>query len=266
MARGGWFLVSRKLVFTYEFWSYERIGIWLEILGMTAYETRLLRNGAMLEEGEVFLSGRRCARRWEWTHKQARWFLEELVERESLDVVRPTPFGTIYRVVNWLSYQRPHVASQGHTPGHRFWHTNVAQPRGSSELRGTGQGTPQGTPSSKEEEERIRKRKKEAVELALAAFNDRRTKLGWLPLTATAETAYLRRQLRTGMTPTEIAQAADGCFRAAVSGDTWLIAQRALRPTPVPNPKNVQKYLDLGARPRLRKTPKTLPSPSERAP
>jgi len=108
VARGGWFLVSRKLEHDYEFWSYERIGIWVaEILSMTANNTRLLRCGVILEPGEVLLSTLWCSRRWRWGRKKVRGFLDKLVERESLAVVRSTPFGTVYRVLNWRSYQQP---------------------------------------------------------------------------------------------------------------------------------------------------------------
>jgi len=102
-----WFAVSRKLLRDREFWTTERIGAWVILLGMTAWSEHE-HQGVQLQAGQFVTSERYLAARFDWTRKKVRGLLLALEQRHTLRTVRKTPLGTVYEVVNWLEYQQPY--------------------------------------------------------------------------------------------------------------------------------------------------------------
>lgn len=74
---------------------------------MTAYKPVMLECGVALGVGETLISLMYLERRTGWTRDKVRWFLRQLTKRETIEVARRTPHGTVYGVVNWQTYQDP---------------------------------------------------------------------------------------------------------------------------------------------------------------
>lgn len=90
--QGGWIAVYRSLLNT----SHDlhpsavgeeacRMGAWIDLLGMARYE-----KGGGLKRGELRVTQRELAERWNWSRGKVRRFLNELVENDRL-TVSPKP-------------------------------------------------------------------------------------------------------------------------------------------------------------------------------
>lgn len=117
-----------------------------DLCNMARFEdgTRII-NGTVipLKRSELVASLRYLAKRWAWSVKKVRTFLE-LLENPAvskIETVKDTPQGTVYRIVSYDTYATP-----GHTPGH-------TKRQGKSHDRGTGRaqvGHTQGTKNNRE--------------------------------------------------------------------------------------------------------------------
>ena len=112
---------------------------WLDLCHNARWEdgTRIVDGVVIpLKRGEVLASLRWMAQRWEWSVKKVRSFVNLLTHPDvaKLEVIRETPQGTVYRIVNYDTYANP-----GHTAGHSKGHdrgTPGAHP-GHKEQQGT---------------------------------------------------------------------------------------------------------------------------------
>lgn len=164
MADYGYWKFSRKFTQTDPFWSeprvFSRAEAWIDMIDMAAYRDRTItRDGHLihLKRGEVSVSVRFLSRRWQWTVKRVRVFIEALFELERIELVRTEQAGAIYRLTNYERYQdgpestpdaTPETDENKGTPGAhlgvRQWAQQGAQPtNGATTLLG-GPGAHQG--------------------------------------------------------------------------------------------------------------------------
>jgi len=131
---------------------------WIDLVGLAAWDTTVVqasRGDVPLARGEVLLSARMCAKRWRWSKSRADRFLRALEDDFAIRKVRGTLSGTVYRVVNYDTYQNPRDATRDsgaveavEAPENRG---TVATPATPSETpnrrdtRGTVSGTVSGT-------------------------------------------------------------------------------------------------------------------------
>lgn len=95
---------------------------WLDLCHNARWEdgTRIVDGVVIpLKRGEVLASLRWMAQRWEWSVKKVRSFVNLLTHPDvaKLEIIRETPQGTVYRIVNYDTYANP-----GHTAGHSKEH------------------------------------------------------------------------------------------------------------------------------------------------
>ena len=91
-----------------------RIGAWLGVIAMTAYEAKTVQTSCgsvALERGQALLSVRFLQQRWGWSHGAVQRFLKDLVAAKMLGTPSGTPSGTptgtVYTVVKYEDYQHP---------------------------------------------------------------------------------------------------------------------------------------------------------------
>jgi hypothetical protein len=110
---GGYFLVYRSLL---EIDHHLREGpacprfAWIDLIGLAThepYEKSVKMNLVRLERGEFLASVRYLAKRWDWSKNKVARFLHALDVRGQLRTVKGTPVGTVYRIVNYDTYQKP---------------------------------------------------------------------------------------------------------------------------------------------------------------
>jgi hypothetical protein len=79
---------------------------WLDLCQMATHKPREVR-GEAIEVGEIIVSLRTLAKRWGWSKSRTERFVIELEARAAIGTVRGTPFGTVYRIVNYEVYAIP---------------------------------------------------------------------------------------------------------------------------------------------------------------
>jgi hypothetical protein len=83
---------------------------WVDLIGLAthvAFQKSVKMNLVQLQRGEFIASLRFLAKRWEWSKNRVARFLHVLEVRGQLRTVSETPGGTVYRVVNYDTYQKP---------------------------------------------------------------------------------------------------------------------------------------------------------------
>jgi len=121
--RDGWIPAYRKL-FDRNDWMAPtkkhpagKIEAWLDLCQQAQHAT-YEHAGERLQRGEVMVSLTACEHRWKWSRKRVRSFLNGLVMGSMMGIVRGTPNGTVYSIVNYDTY-----AIGGHTQGHSQGHS-----------------------------------------------------------------------------------------------------------------------------------------------
>jgi hypothetical protein len=104
--------VARKLFATHPFWleerEFSRFEAWLDVIQLAAFKDGTYRtaNGVyQLARGQFIASRRWLARRWNWTEKRVRVWLEQCQNRSMLKAEREAQDGTLYLIVNYDHYQ-----------------------------------------------------------------------------------------------------------------------------------------------------------------
>lgn len=95
---------------------------WLDLCQMAQHED-YDHGGEPLKRGEVMVSLSHCEKRWAWSRRRVRWFLDRLSCDTMIGIVRGTPSGTIYSIVNYDTYAVGEM-SQGHSQRHSQRHSN----------------------------------------------------------------------------------------------------------------------------------------------
>lgn len=83
---------------------------WLDLISMAAHEpcTRVFDTESVhLDRGEILASIRFLEARWRWSKDKIRRFLAALETATAIGTVKTTRVGTVYRVVNYDTYQNP---------------------------------------------------------------------------------------------------------------------------------------------------------------
>ena len=83
---------------------------WLDLIIMATHQTYDKPVGmdvVTLNRGEVLVSVRYLAERWRWSKSKVNRVLCSFVTRSQIEPVSGTPSGTIYRIVNYDTYQTP---------------------------------------------------------------------------------------------------------------------------------------------------------------
>lgn len=105
--RTTFFIVDRKLLED-PLWLAEPFTkgqAWLDLIGRASYE-----DGELTRRGELLVSERELARRWQWTRARVRWFLKKLetdgMIKRTRERTTPQPTqGTTLTVENYDKYQ-----------------------------------------------------------------------------------------------------------------------------------------------------------------
>lgn len=120
--------LSRKLFDSDAWWTekraFSRFEAWVDMLQLAAWKPAAIEyhgESIRLARGELVLSIRLAARRWGWTPKKTRGFLERARGMARVRAQRETLAGTVYLIVNYDTYQS------------------------SREPKATPEGTPEGT-------------------------------------------------------------------------------------------------------------------------
>lgn len=83
---------------------------WLDLISLAAYEPydRPIKMDLIrLERGEFLASFRYLAARWGWSKNKVASYFRLILNRIQIETVRGTPHGTVYRIVNYDTYQKP---------------------------------------------------------------------------------------------------------------------------------------------------------------
>lgn len=106
----GWIPAYRKL-FNREDWLRPtkkhpagRREAWLDLCQQAQHHGYDHVDGIRLARGEVLVSLSNLEKRWAWTRMRVRWFLDRLSCNTMVSIVRNTPQGTVYRIVNYDRY------------------------------------------------------------------------------------------------------------------------------------------------------------------
>lgn len=125
--------LSRKLFESDTWWreerEFSRFEAWVDMLQLAAWKPMTLEylgEPIAIGRGEFILSIRLGSRRWGWTPKKTRGFLQRAQERARIRAQGETPAGTRYLIVNYDTYQS------------------------SREPKGITEGTPEGIDKGKE--------------------------------------------------------------------------------------------------------------------
>ncbi|MCK5316282.1 MAG: hypothetical protein KAJ55_00130 [Anaerolineales bacterium] len=83
---------------------------WLDLINMAAhepFEKPVKIDLIKLERGEFLASLRYLASRWGWSKNKVAAYFRLILKRSQIETVRGTPHGTVYRIVNYDTYQKP---------------------------------------------------------------------------------------------------------------------------------------------------------------
>lgn len=104
----GYLKVPRKLLTKHplgaELREYSQLEAYLDLYSLATWQdtVRTTQNGQyVLRRGEVVAAGREMAKRWHWTHKRARGFLEKLQKWALIREQRKAQDGNVYLIVNY---------------------------------------------------------------------------------------------------------------------------------------------------------------------
>lgn len=110
--RYGHVKLSRKLFAASDLWAeprrYSRFEAWVDLLQLAAWgDVVVSANGhaVTVPRGHVLASVRMLAGRWQWPKSTVSEFLIALQEADSTADTSRTPLGTLYRIVNYDTYQ-----------------------------------------------------------------------------------------------------------------------------------------------------------------
>lgn len=128
MEAWGYVKISRKAYAHDPYWleprKFSRWEAWEDMIQMAAFRkhTRTVgREFVTLERGEFLSSIRYLAKRWRWTVKGVRGFLEMLLRSERIRAQRTAQVGTVYLLANYGHYQgrgTPKGTPKGTTRAH----------------------------------------------------------------------------------------------------------------------------------------------------
>lgn len=104
--------LARKMFQADELWlekrEYSRWEAWVDVIQLAAWRAGrfVTQKGVIdLERGEFVASRRHLARRWQWTEKKVRVWLENSQNGSRIMAQRETQAGTVYLIVNYHYYQ-----------------------------------------------------------------------------------------------------------------------------------------------------------------
>ena len=150
MADYGYFIISRKMHATDPFWNEDRprtrYEAWEDIIASAAYvQHRRMVNGTVVElnRGEFLASLRFLAKRWKWSVKRVRIYLELLVKMERIAPREETAQGTIFFLPKYDEYQKGADWGNAGGTGEGTPENGVTAPL--PPASGGAEGTPTGT-------------------------------------------------------------------------------------------------------------------------
>jgi hypothetical protein len=104
--------LARKMFMSDDLWlekrEYSRFEAWIDVIQLAAWRAgRFVTQKCVvdLNRGEFVASRRYLARRWQWTEKKVRVWLENAQNGSRVTAQRETQAGTVYLIVNYDYYQ-----------------------------------------------------------------------------------------------------------------------------------------------------------------
>ena len=106
----GWICLYRQIMDSEDYFGerFDRTHAWIDLLLLASTRSRTFRKRGILvtlQEGDVALSVRDLAKRWQWSVNTVQAYLKQLESDTQLAIVRSHTINII-RIVNWAKYQQ----------------------------------------------------------------------------------------------------------------------------------------------------------------